>query len=148
MENLISALHKFQEQGISVTKDGKNPYFKSQYATLESAIETVVKHATPLNLCFTQQIDFIVVGETQYKFVKTVVYHTVSGASIESRTPIVMNPAKMHDPQAMGASITYAKRYGLLAIFGLPTEDDDGNSAVGDKQIKDKLNKNKKMGDI
>ena len=32
MENLISALHKFQEQGISVTKDGKNPYFKSQYA--------------------------------------------------------------------------------------------------------------------
>jgi len=29
----------------------------------------------------------------------------------------------------MGSGITYAKRYGLQAAFGLPSEDDDGNAA-------------------
>jgi len=28
-----------------------------------------------------------------------------------------------------GASITYARRYALISMLGLPTEDDDGNSA-------------------
>ena len=29
----------------------------------------------------------------------------------------------------MGSGITYAKRYGLQSMFGLPSEDDDGNEA-------------------
>jgi len=29
----------------------------------------------------------------------------------------------------MGSGITYAKRYGLQSLLGLPSEDDDGNDA-------------------
>jgi len=147
METVKSALHKFQEQGISVAMDSHNPYHDSTYASLQSAIHTIVKHGTPLNLCFTQLIDFEIVNEQQYKFVRTIVYHAVSGDSIESRTPIILDPKKQHNPQAMGASITYAKRYGLLAIFGLPTEDDDGNSAIESKDHFNKADKKTAPGD-
>jgi hypothetical protein len=34
------------------------------------------------------------------------------------------------DPQATGSSVTYARRYGLLAALGLAGEDDDGASAA------------------
>tara|TARA_R110000744_G_scaffold55042_2_gene116511 strand:- start:298 stop:543 length:246 start_codon:yes stop_codon:yes gene_type:complete len=31
----------------------------------------------------------------------------------------------------LGSGITYAKRYGLQSLYGLPSEDDDGNQAKG-----------------
>lgn len=43
------------------------------------------------------------------------------------RTPVLVKDPT--DPQKMGSGITYAKRYGLQSAFGLPSEDDDGNSA-------------------
>jgi hypothetical protein len=35
----------------------------------------------------------------------------------------------MQNPQKMGAAITYYKRYTLQSVYGLPSEDDDGNLA-------------------
>jgi hypothetical protein len=40
-----------------------------------------------------------------------------------------MKPMK-NDPQGVGSAITYARRYGLQAIAGIPAEDDDGNAAT------------------
>jgi hypothetical protein len=60
-------------------------------------------------------------------FVKTIVMHS-SGEVLTSRTPIVS--PDLSNPQKMGSGITYAKRYGLQAAFGLPSEDDDGNKAA------------------
>jgi len=34
------------------------------------------------------------------------------------------------DAQAAGSAITYARRYALQAIAGIPSEDDDGNTAT------------------
>ena len=46
----------------------------------------------------------------------------------EETLPIISRDA--NDPQKMGSAITYAKRYGLQAMFGIPAdEDDDGNKA-------------------
>jgi hypothetical protein len=50
-----------------------------------------------------------------------------SGEYVEGRTPVLTKDNT--DPQKMGSGITYAKRYGLQSVFGLPSEDDDGNSA-------------------
>lgn len=33
------------------------------------------------------------------------------------------------DPQAMGSAITYGRRYTLMSLFGIETEDDDGQEA-------------------
>jgi hypothetical protein len=38
-------------------------------------------------------------------------------------------PLGKMDAQAAGSAITYARRYALQAIAGIPAEDDDGNAA-------------------
>jgi hypothetical protein len=40
-----------------------------------------------------------------------------------------MLPMTKQDPQAAGSAITYARRYSLQSIAGIPSEDDDGNYA-------------------
>ena len=37
--------------------------------------------------------------------------------------------ANYENPQKIGSAITYAKRYTLQSVYGLPSEDDDGNEA-------------------
>jgi hypothetical protein len=39
-------------------------------------------------------------------------------------------PLGKMDAQAAGSAITYARRYALQAIAGIPAEDDDGNAAT------------------
>lgn len=51
--------------------------------------------------------------------------HT-SGGSV-TFDPLIMTLAK--DAQAFGSALTYARRYQLLTVFGIATEDDDGKAA-------------------
>jgi hypothetical protein len=39
-------------------------------------------------------------------------------------------PTVKKDPQASGSAITYARRYALQSIAGIPTADDDAESAM------------------
>lgn len=125
-KNLAQAMLEFQKLSVSAVKDGKNPHFKSNYATLEAVINAA-SQATKFGICFTQEVDFEFHGETGMTFIRTVLIHAPSGDTRESRTPIRSKDPT--DPQKMGSGITYAKRYGLQAAFGLPSEDDDGNAA-------------------
>jgi len=121
-QNLASALIQFHNTGAAAKKAANNPFFKSKYASLEEVIETVRAEAGKVGLTFTQLIDF---NENDI-FVTTIIMHK-SGESLSGRTPVLSKDP--HDPQKMGSGITYAKRYGLQSAFGLPSEDDDGNSA-------------------
>ena len=121
-KNLATALIKFHDSGAAAKKGAANPFFKSKYASLEEVIETVRAEAGKVGLTFTQLVDF----DEHHIFVSTILMHE-SGDSITGRTPVLTKDNT--DPQKMGSGITYAKRYGLQAVFGLPSEDDDGNSA-------------------
>ena len=46
-----------------------------------------------------------------------------------------MGGNKYDDSQALGSAITYAKRYSLQAIYGIPSEDDDGNSNTHNPKV-------------
>ena len=61
------------------------------------------------------------------EYVETVFTH-VSGPSFSGR---VYLEYKNGDMQSKGGAITYARRYGLAAVSGIPVEDDDGNAATG-----------------
>lgn len=122
MQELCKALIKFHNLGVAAKRSANNPFFKSKYASLEEVIETVRAEAGKFGLTFTQLIDF----DETHMFVTTIVMHE-SGESVTGRTPILTKDN--NDPQKMGSGITYAKRYGLQSAFGLPSEDDDGNSA-------------------
>lgn len=122
----------------AATRAKANSHFKSKYATLEDVIEEVKGPLNSNGLAFKQYIQGIravpeqVPGApppTSQIFVVTVVTHIehTSGGGTMSVTEMPLKDPS--NPQAVGSSITYAKRYALQSLCGLPTEDDDGNAA-------------------
>ena len=126
-KTLNEALLAFQSLQVTAKKDGKNPHFRSNYATLESVI-SAASQAQQFGICFTQEIDFEMGDNGIIQYVRTVVIHAPSGETRTSRTPILTRDNT--DPQKMGSGVSYAKRYGLQSIMGIPSEDDDGNAAT------------------
>tara|TARA_R110002073_G_scaffold2404_1_gene16236 strand:- start:23 stop:634 length:612 start_codon:yes stop_codon:yes gene_type:complete len=136
-KSLNEAMTKFQQLAVKATKDSSNPFFKSTYADL-SAVIGAVGEAAQYGLSFTQIVNYdnTILTDGEYKqymhrdfYVETIVTHNIDEKTLTSRIPIIVSENKKSDPQAMGSAITYVKRYALQAIYGLATEDDDGNSA-------------------
>jgi hypothetical protein len=128
--NLKTAMHEFQKLSISASKDGKNPHFKSNYATLEAVIQAV-NQGNQFGLYFTQEITYVFHAEhaVPVPAVRTTVHQINDDNTYVSECPIILQPASLQNPQKLGAAITYLKRYTLQSVYGLPSEDDDGNLA-------------------
>jgi hypothetical protein len=105
-------------------KDSKNPHFKNDYASLESVVETVRPVLASHKLGVMQGPGELNHGALT---VTTRIIHE-SGEWIESDLQV---PLVKADPQAAGSAITYARRYGLMAMLSLPALDDDGEAAHG-----------------
>jgi len=128
-----TALLEFQKLAVTAKKDGKNPHFRSNYSTLESVIEAV-KQGNQFGLFFTQEMTYEYVsdingGNSVIPVVSTKVMHEHDDTVIESKLPIMLAQTNMENPQKIGSAITYYKRYTLQSVYGLPSEDDDGNVA-------------------
>ena len=124
--NLASAMLAFQKLAVTAKKDGKNPHFRSNYSKLESVIEAV-NQGNQFGLFFTQEIE--VKNYQRDIVVVTTVRHIDDDNTYVSKLPILLDDVSMKNPQKIGSAITYAKRYTLQAVYGLPSEDDDGNEA-------------------
>jgi hypothetical protein len=120
-KNIISAFVKAQANFESAKKTANNPFFKSKYADLSEVIDAVKKPLSDNGLAFVQTVEPI--GNTYV--LKTVLFHS-SGESLSSEYPIF---AKSGDAQGFGAGVTYARRYALQTLLGIPADDDDGNTA-------------------
>lgn len=127
INEIALALCKAQSTMGAARKDSNNPFFKSKYADLTACIEAVREPFTENDLCFFQATLPGANGATQ---IITTIAHK-SGQWI--RGILEINPAKK-DPQGTGSAISYGKRYGLQALSGLPTADDDGEAAMNRKQ--------------
>ena len=124
---LLEALSQFQADNITAKKNAKNPFFKSDYANLDEVIQAVNQGAK-YGLSFSQSIDYEITEHGTIQFVRTNVYHKDCDSVLTSRCIISVKGNKFDDSHAVGSAITYAKRYSLCAIYGLATEDDDGNA--------------------
>lgn len=128
---LAKALVKFNSEVNKIAKDADNPFFKNNYATLDTIIDEIRPILSKYGLSIMQ----IPSGDGQNVTLKTLLLHE-SGEWLES-DELTMKPVK-NDPQAVGSCITYARRYSLAAFLSLNTgEDDDGNGATyrkGNKQ--------------
>lgn len=130
--NLAIALAQAQKEMGAALKDSENPYFKSNYADMKAIIDAVKEPLNNNGITFLQAVE----GGHEHPTVETVLLHE-SGQYICIKTPIYC--LKPNDPQAFGSGITYSKRYAIQALLGLPTKDDDAESAVGrGKKAKDK----------
>jgi len=129
IKNLTEALIKFQEKmkplefdaEVEVSTSGGK--FKFKYATLQNIIENTRKPLAENGFAIVQTI-----GEGGA--VTTILLHS-SGEWIQDT--VLIAPVKS-SPQAIGSSITYAKRYSLASMLRLITEtDEDGNLAEGNE---------------
>ncbi len=125
INELAFALSKAQGQMTGAEKTEAN-FFKGRYADLREVIKAISKPFSNNELCFVQGAEF----REGHISIKTRIMHS-SGQWIESET--ILPPTK-NDVHGYGSAITYGKRYGLQALAGVPSIDDDGQEAVAQKE--------------
>ena len=122
--SLDKAMLAIQGELSGVVKDSSNPHFKNRYASLAAVIATckpvLQKHGV-----------YVVQSPSKYEdgvmSVMTRICHAESG---EHTQFLAQAPVSKRDPQGAMGAVTYLQRYSYLGAFGLPSLDDDGESAI------------------
>lgn len=123
LDKIAPAFVAAQAEIGGVEKDSKNPAFKSRYASLEAVIDAAKPILIKHQLAFLQMPGAL----TEHGLsVTTMILHE-SGQHISSTLTV---PLSKRDPQGAGSAITYACRYSLMAMLGMPPVDDDGEAAM------------------
>ena len=122
IKNLSAALVKAQASMGGAVKDSKNPFFKSSYADLTSVIMAIKEPFSKAGIAYTQ---FPTNDENRVGVVTRLMHESGEWLETSYTLPLVKN-----DPQSAGSAITYARRYALQSIAGIPTADDDAESAM------------------
>lgn len=121
---ILSKLMKAKQEIGTVKKDSKNPFHKSNYASLNAYIDASEDHLMNNGLILTQAGN----GSFTEPMIVATLFHPESGQWLKSYLPI-LNPKL--DSQGLGASVTYMRRYSIAILLGLVSEDDDGETAAG-----------------
>jgi len=116
-ENIYKKLFKLQLEIGSISKDAKNPFYKSKYFDVNSLIKQLHPLLVKYNLVLVQPITD--------GYVRSVLVD-LDGGSIESSLKLT----KGLDAQKKGSEITYYRRYTLQSLLALQAVDDDGNLAA------------------
>jgi hypothetical protein len=110
-------------------RDAVNPFYKSKYAPLEVVISAVSQALLDNGLGFYQTVSEVfrteIVKDKIISYAKLTTILFSETEKIETTYPIIVADA---DPQKLGMAVTYAKRYALLALCGIASEDDDAES--------------------
>ena len=119
---IAPALVKAQSLIEGAVKDSNNPAFRSKDADLSSVLAVIRQPMADNDLCVLQSPSRADGGVE----VETLILHK-SGEWISQNCFI---PITKMDAHGTGSGITYGRRYGLMSIFCIGTEDDDGNTAA------------------
>ena len=122
--NIYSVILQARGMIGAVTKNATNPFFNSNYADINNVIDTINPVCESLGLVWTQCPK--VTKENQDILYTRLSLEDNPEQFIDSEVRLLLPSADM---QKLGSAITYARRYALISMFGLETEDDDGNSA-------------------
>ena len=122
INEIAAALAKAQGEIEDASKTGLNPAFRSKYADL-AAVRAVIREPLAKNNLAVTQFPSTNSGEVT---VQTMLVHT-SGQYMSCSLTM---PCGKWDAHNIGSAITYARRYGLMSILCIASDDDDGNAAV------------------
>ena len=121
---IAPALLAAQRVITHAVKAAKNDHFKSRYADLSAVLEAVKEPLNAQGIIILQPASSDATGV----MVETILLHE-SGEFISETLYIPVDTASA---QKFGSAQSYARRYGLQSIIGLPAKDDDGNKASED----------------
>ncbi len=123
MKSIATALASAQINMGKALKQANNPHFRSKYADLGSVMDACLPALNEHGIAVIQPT-----GEDDTgRFVETIMIHGESGEQLSCRVPLIVSK---NDMQGYGSAVTYARRYGLMAMAGIAPEDDDGNAAA------------------
>lgn len=122
-KNVHAALAAAQAEMGKATKGAVNPHFKSKYADLGAVMDACLPALNAHGISVTQPMESGEFGHTVW----TVLTHGASDTAVKCGIPLLLG---RQDMQGLGSAITYARRYGLMAMAGIAPEDDDGNAAA------------------
>ena len=135
--NLTKSLSMVQGKLTYAKKDSKNPFFKSNYADLESVWLACRDLLAENGLSVIQfpgdckVNDIPDEGSVVFMSLTTILAHE-SGEWIEQEMSV---PVSKVDAQGAGSALTYMRRYALAAVVGVVQADDDGNAASAKNNI-------------
>ena len=119
MKKIYEKISKLQREIGSIKKNDTNPHFNSSYFD----INTLLEHLEPLleknKLLLLQPI---MDGK--------VITQIIDLESLEEIRAEIQLPDESN-PQKIGSSISYYRRYGITSLISIQAEDDDGNHGSG-----------------
>lgn len=115
---IYDKLYDLQQEIGTISKDTKNPFYKSKYFDVNSLIGQLKPLLKKYNLLLLQPIED--------NKVKTQIRCLDSNQYEESELTLPTNL----DPQKLGSAITYYRRYTLQSLLALQAVDDDANLTV------------------
>lgn len=115
--SIYRKLHSAKKEIGAISKDSRNPFFKSKYFDINQLLE----HTEPILqkhdlLCLQPILDGVVTSQ---------IIDVETGEKVESGIALT----NITDPQKRGSEITYYRRYTLASLLGMQAEDDDANKA-------------------
>ena len=122
---LFEALAKAQAGMANAERTAENAHTRSEYTTLGAALDAVRPALAAEGLSITQWP----VMEAERVCVVTRLGHR-SGQWMQSIASAPLDQQR-NRVQAVGSTITYLRRYALMAVCGIAPEDDDGHAAGG-----------------
>jgi len=128
--NLAKSLSAVQGKLTYAKKDSKNPFFKSNYADLESVWDAC-RDLLSSNGLAVSQFPGLYSELDKSMSLTTILTHT-SGEWISQEMSV---PMSKPDAQGAGSCLTYMRRYALAAVVGVVQADDDGNAASSPKPV-------------
>jgi len=122
MKKIASALAMAQIKMGKAFKQSLNPHLQSKYADLGNVMDACLPALNEAGIAVIQPT-----GEDENgRFVETIFIHGESDEKLSCRVPLIVAKNNM---QGYGSAVTYARRYGLMAMAGIAPEDDDGYAA-------------------
>ena len=113
--SIYKQLLEVQREVGAISKDSKNPFFKSKYFDINKLIEVVNPVLSKHGLVLLQPI---LEGRVYSKIIDA-----ETGETLESYLELPNLPK----PQDLGSCVSYYRRYTLASLMGLQATDEDGN---------------------
>lgn len=117
--NINEKLFNLQQEIGVISKDAKNPFYKSKYFDINSLIKQLNPLFKKYRLLLIQPIE------------EDAVYTKIICVDGTGAVLSALKLPEINDPQKLGSAITYYRRYTLASLLGLQAVDDDANIASG-----------------
>ncbi len=116
--SIYKKLHEAKKEIGKISKDSKNPFYKSKYFDINGLLE----HVEPI----IQKHGLLLLQPILDGKVRTEIIDVESGDKVASEIGL----PQLNDPQKLGSCVSYYRRYTAQSLIGLQATDDDANKAI------------------